>query len=126
MKLNSNQFFTWILVTVIVSLTVGVASSIITHRLLVNQWAAEYQQSQYLAQPENVLPVDSEDQVLAARTNKLPTGTVSAGSGSLAAQIFSQLNTRFKQVLVDVDSDEAEASGNDGSFEGYLDIFKSR
>lgn len=130
MKLNSNQLFTWILVTVIVSLTVGVSSSVITHRLLVNQWVAQNQQAQVVNQ--DGLPAEtqdlaqSEDQVLAARTTNLPTGTVSAGSGSLVAQIFSQLETRFKQAIVDVDNDEAEASGNSGAFDGYLDTFRDR
>jgi hypothetical protein len=126
MKLNTNQLLTWVLVTVMVSLTVGVSSSVITHRLLVNQWVSENKQAQILAQPQDITQeiLESDDQVLAARTTA--SGTSNTSQGSLMAKIFGGLDTHFKQALVQIDLEESENNGNSGSSEGYLDVFQNR
>lgn len=110
------------MLTIMASLTVGVVSSVLTYRLFLKQLAAQNQQ----AQVQRVATQESEDQVLAARVSNLPNGAASAGSGSLVSQIFSQLNTRFKQAIIDVDNGENEASGNGGNVEGYLNVFTDR
>ncbi|MFA6602364.1 MAG: hypothetical protein WCT01_01040 [Candidatus Shapirobacteria bacterium] len=123
MKINTNQLITWTLVTVIVSLTASVTSSVITHRLLVNQWASENQQAQILAQPNS----ETDEQVLAARTSA-PGSSTNSGTtqGSLMAKIFGGLDNHFKQALVQIDVEESENNGNSGSSEGYLDVFQNR